>query len=70
MDDACPGERDSCRGWVVRPEVEPASRVRFACRFAKILREELECSRLLEDVAFGEAKARVYRSHVSLNDGV
>ncbi len=36
--------------------------------FASILREELECSRTLEQAAFGGTKARVFRTHVTLNN--
>jgi hypothetical protein len=42
--------------------------VSCAAEFASILKEELECSRLLEKVVFGEAKARVFRADVSLRD--
>jgi hypothetical protein len=41
-----------------------------AKEFASILAEELECSRTLERVAFGEAQARVFRTHVALRDVV
>ena len=37
-----------------------------ASEFAEILKEELDCSRTLEQVAFGGKKAQVFRTHVSL----
>ena len=39
-----------------------------AKEFASVLAEELKCSSTLERVAFGEAKARVFRTHVELRD--
>jgi hypothetical protein len=40
----------------------------YAKEFASILAEELECSRTPEQVAFGEAHAQVFRTHVTLKN--
>jgi hypothetical protein len=38
--------------------------------FRRLLREELECSRLLERVAFGESESRLFRTHIVLDDAL
>jgi hypothetical protein len=38
--------------------------------FRRLLREELECSRLLERVAFGESESRLFRSQIVLDNAL
>lgn len=38
--------------------------------FRRLLREELECSRLLEHVAFGECESRLFRSQIVLDNAL
>jgi hypothetical protein len=38
--------------------------------FRRLLREELECSRLLERVAFGECESRLFRSQIVLDNAL
>lgn len=42
------------------------SEAESARAFAQIIRSEVECSRVLERVAFGQSKARIYRTDVVL----